>query len=62
MKKKEFSVGDIVQLKSGGPKMSVNGVSGDGESILCKWFTGSKLSQGYFAPETLMKLQEGTES
>jgi len=32
-----FNVGDVVQLKSGGPLMTVTGV---GSNITCTWFDG----------------------
>lgn len=32
----EFSIGDVVKLKSNGPKMTVNQI--DGDEITCKWF------------------------
>jgi uncharacterized protein YodC (DUF2158 family) len=48
-----FSVGDIVQLKSGGPKMTVNDVArGDGK-VVCVWFAGAKREVGTFEPATL---------
>jgi uncharacterized protein YodC (DUF2158 family) len=40
-----FKVGDIVQLKSGGPKMAVVGTGSDdrdGSSVTCIWFAGSE--------------------
>jgi len=46
-----FKVGDIVQLLSGGPKMTVHRIERD--SIQCHWFAGSKLESGWFAPQTL---------
>jgi uncharacterized protein YodC (DUF2158 family) len=41
----EFRVGDIVQLKSGGPKMTVaeSNPSNVKGRLLCQWFAGSKL-------------------
>jgi uncharacterized protein YodC (DUF2158 family) len=32
-----FKTGDVVQLKSGGPRMTVNDVPASG-SVLCNWF------------------------
>ncbi|MCH8837661.1 MAG: DUF2158 domain-containing protein [Candidatus Marinimicrobia bacterium] len=58
-----FATGDIVQLKSGGPKMTVETINegyGD-EKIKCKWFSGSKLQQGWFLPESLVKVEESDE-
>jgi len=52
----EYKVGDIVQLKSGGPKMTIDGIE-EGE-YLCKWFAGSKVEWGSFKPETLKPDEE----
>lgn len=46
----EFKVGEVVQLKSGGPKMTIarfediNGVS----NAVCGWFNGNKKEVGTF--------------
>lgn len=50
-----FKEGDIVQLKSGGPKMTVVHVLPGSPSSYydCKWFAGSKLSQGRFSADSL---------
>jgi len=53
----EFKVGEVVQLKSGGPKMTVQGKASDGD-IVTKWFAGSKSESGFFRPETLVKVTE----
>ncbi|MCF0174263.1 MAG: DUF2158 domain-containing protein [Bacteroidales bacterium] len=53
-----FKNGDIVCLKSGGPKMTVMEESKiDGDMVRCIWFDeeNNKLS-GYFEPNTLVKL------
>ena len=58
----EFKVGDVVQLKSGGPLMTVNKV-GSGE-IGCQWFdkAGDDVKTRFFAPETLeLWTDEGAE-
>ena len=52
----EYKVGDVVQLKSGGPKMTV--VSSTDESCLTFWFAGSKREHGNFAHGTLIRLEE----
>lgn len=33
----EFKAGDVVQLKSGGPPMTV--VAADGTGVQCRWFS-----------------------
>jgi uncharacterized protein YodC (DUF2158 family) len=53
----KFKEGDIVQLKSGGPKMTVTGFSTSGY-LYCKWFAGSKLQDGSFNPESLEAVKE----
>lgn len=53
----QFKEGDIVQLKSGGPKMTVQDPD-YGDSITCSWFAGSKLENGVFKPNTLQHYVE----
>jgi uncharacterized protein YodC (DUF2158 family) len=56
-----YQIGDIVQLKSGGPKMTVKENSAMvGGDLLCQWFSGSKLNHGYFDPETLQRVEDAT--
>jgi uncharacterized protein YodC (DUF2158 family) len=57
-----FKPGDIVQLKSGGPKMTVKKREDyplDGEYYSCQWFAGSKLSSGSFDVESLVPVENG---
>ncbi len=51
-----FNIGDLVELKSGGPKMTVTRVENLGirTIVRCTWFAGSKKEQGDFPPETLV--------
>ncbi len=53
----EFKIGDIVQLKSGGPKMTVEN-PGSSTNLWCQWFAGSKLEKGNFPKESLNKIDE----
>ncbi|WP_218620376.1 YodC family protein [Flavobacterium sp. I3-2] len=69
----EINIGDIVQLISGGPEMSVHDIFGKTTTkqftlayktaghtdgeIICKWFSGSKLETGFFKIETLKKIR-----
>jgi len=46
-----FSVGDIVQLKSGGQPMTVEEV--DGSDISCVWFEGKNAHRQTFVAATL---------
>jgi len=52
----KFKEGDIVQLKSGGPKMTVEDIFDD--DIMCQWFEGSKLNEGIFTQESLIKVED----
>jgi len=52
-----FKVGDLVQVKSGGPKMTVNDAD-DSDQIQCQWFSGTKLHSGYFNANSLQKFVE----
>ena len=46
-----FSVGDVVQLRSGGERMTVEDV--DGDDISCVWFEGNSLRRQTFGAGTL---------
>lgn len=70
----EFKIGDVVQLKSGGPEMTVQNIIGvttnkteafayatAGHShgdLICKWFSGSKLETEVFKAATVDKLED----
>lgn len=47
----KFKVGDVVSLKSGGAKMTVEAVSPD--LISCAWNDGKRAYREQYAPETL---------
>ncbi|HDR9805838.1 TPA: YodC family protein [Burkholderia cenocepacia] len=50
----KFKVGDIVQLKSGGPEMTVKSApSPASPRYWCQWFAGKKLESGDFPEESL---------
>lgn len=52
-----FKVGDVVVLKSGGPKMTVYEV--EEENCFCQWFDEKKtLQQGVFTISTLEARQQ----
>jgi uncharacterized protein YodC (DUF2158 family) len=49
----KFDTGIIVELKSGGPKMTVAGLderrgTPDPNTYKCQWFGGKKLESGFF--------------
>ncbi len=47
----EFKLGDLVQLKSGGPKMTVNSKYDD--TYYCVWFSGTKNNKAQFSFDAL---------
>jgi len=49
----EFKLGDVVKLRAGGPRMTINGYA-DGKCE-CVWFEGSELFKGAFPEESLRK-------
>ena len=55
-----LKIGDTVQLKSGGPIITVNKIEENGE-IYCKWFAGEhfdKVYHDYFQPDTLQLIDK----
>jgi uncharacterized protein YodC (DUF2158 family) len=59
----KFKTGDIVQLKSGGPQMTVKEAPREplGGEIICQWFGGKELEQGWFPPDSLKKADPDAE-
>lgn len=55
-----FKPGDVVRLKSGGPKMTVAEIR-EGR-VLCQWFTGDKREIAGFEPATLVKVADETKN
>ncbi len=54
----DLKVGDVVQLKSGGPKMTIEQIANFSRTYLeakCVWFAGSKRESGLFQLEMLEK-------
>jgi uncharacterized protein YodC (DUF2158 family) len=61
MSAEQIEEGDIVQLKSGGPAMTVLSVEQSGY-LLCKWFDDkSKSHHEQFPPRALRKIPEDTD-
>ena len=61
----EFKTGDLVQLKSGGPTMTVKSAPDDStysDEYHCVWFAGSKLSDGHFLADSLLSVDENKSS
>jgi len=49
--------GDVVMLKSGGPKMTLKYVGTTGDWV-AQWFVGTDLKQGAFDPASLVIVDE----
>jgi uncharacterized protein YodC (DUF2158 family) len=43
----DFEIGNVVQLRSGGPKMTVHGLVSDGD-VICQWFEGNAVHEESF--------------
>ncbi|ASP40341.1 DUF2158 domain-containing protein [Bacterioplanes sanyensis] len=54
-----FKAGDLVQLKSGGPLMTVEAVVGNGQ-IACYWFDQATVKNYIFKDVTLEKHEKAT--
>jgi uncharacterized protein YodC (DUF2158 family)/DNA-binding winged helix-turn-helix (wHTH) protein len=50
----DFKIGDLVHLKSGGPRMTVKSVDPQNGRVYCQWFTGNTLAQDNFPIEALV--------
>ncbi len=54
----KFRPGDQVRLRSGGPPMTVLGLSGKGGDIRCSWFDATQaFHQEHFPPDALVLLE-----
>lgn len=53
-----FKKGDIVQLKSGGPKMTIEDDKVYGGNVTVVWFAGSKMETKNVDPESLQPFVE----
>jgi uncharacterized protein YodC (DUF2158 family) len=63
MSEQQLKVGDVVQLKSGGPAMTVNSISPNGAAIECVWFDDDDNRQfDTFAPATLAPYEVGLQA
>lgn len=57
----KYKIGDIVQLKSGGPDMTVVFVSTDGSTLRTSWFSGKKNESGQFPDDALVPASPKTD-
>lgn len=52
----DFKPGDVVKLKSGGERMTVEEI---GEYVSCVWFNAKKIERDSFDPVVLEKAPDG---
>lgn len=57
----KFNIGDVVQLKSGGEKMTIEEIENE-EDISCVWFEGSQTRRSSFIAATLQRCEPETGS
>ena len=55
----QLKAGDVVKLKSGGPKMTVEGTESNPAGILCTWFDKADKKSSCFQPEALEPVGKG---
>lgn len=57
----ELKIGDVVQLKSGGPKMTIADTQSNPAGILCAWFDKAEVKSSRFPPEALAPIKKSQE-
>lgn len=54
----QWQEGDVVRLKSGGPKMTVKIYNAFKGGNVCQWFVDTDLKEGVFSDGQLVKVSE----
>lgn len=60
MNDKKFKIGDVVNLKSGGPDMTIVAIDEDIQIVECAWHLGIEPKSAKY-PIAAIELSEGTE-
>jgi len=60
MPEPNYKIGTVVQLTSGGPKMTISKINNN--RVTCQWFVGNELKSGEFDLEVLMMIRPSDES
>ena len=62
----QLQTGEVVQLKSGGPRMTIAELGNYGPvstpGVKCVWFENNKPFERVFPPEVLERCQDGSNS
>ena len=53
----DFEIGNVVQLRSGGPKMTVHSLVSDGD-VVCQWFESNEVHRENFPKEALKQVEQ----
>ena len=57
--RKYLQVGEVVRLKSGGPKITVSKLGNmDYDPVECKWFNGGQTQWGVFPQRVLIRVRK----
>lgn len=54
-----FENGTVVQLKSGGPLMTIDSFDEDRQQYYCEWFVKDQRQAGHFSGTSLQKYEPG---
>ena len=54
----EFKVGDLVQLRSGGPIMTITSIEDDNKIVCTTWFDGTKKETESFPLDSILPVQD----
>lgn len=49
----KLKIGDVVQLKSDGPLMTIEEYEDVSKRFICQWFWEGKVNHDYFPPDSL---------
>lgn len=58
----ELKVGDVVRLKSGGEKMTIEDIDDEYDVVVCVWFMNSVAQRHSFNKAVLVKSEPGVAS
>jgi len=54
----QFQPGMVVQLKSGGPLMTISNYSQSQQQFVCQWFLEGEVKSAFFNPTSIKEVSE----